>query len=281
MKVISIHSHKGGAGKTTVALFLAKALAQKGQKVCVIDLDFVGSGIELALDVDKEKKKTLNDYLVDKKFKNTEIDKLLSVYQDNEVQDNFYIILNKSPQEKKSSKREDVIDYLRYEISTRWIQSRLKILFEELKNKNFHYCILDCHPGIFELSRLIIENDISHILYFITINDRVHSYGLLNEIAALKNKIKNKETFFIVNKRIIDEIKYDSFDNFINNLKTAQFEDVREGINAIMRTNSVSIKKENYFLLETDEKYSSYVIIANTGKLSPVTEVFKNMANKI
>ena len=45
MKTIAIHSHKGGVGKTTVALLVAKQAALLGQKVCVIDLDFIGSGI--------------------------------------------------------------------------------------------------------------------------------------------------------------------------------------------------------------------------------------------
>lgn len=42
-KVITIAQQKGGAGKTTVAAHLAVALAQKGNRVAVIDIDPQGS----------------------------------------------------------------------------------------------------------------------------------------------------------------------------------------------------------------------------------------------
>ena len=42
-KVITIAQQKGGAGKTTVAVHLTVALAQKGYKVAVVDIDPQGS----------------------------------------------------------------------------------------------------------------------------------------------------------------------------------------------------------------------------------------------
>src|SRR6202012_3167521 len=42
-KVITIAQQKGGAGKTTVAAHVAVALAQKGNRVAVIDIDPQGS----------------------------------------------------------------------------------------------------------------------------------------------------------------------------------------------------------------------------------------------
>jgi len=39
-KTISIHSYKGGTGKTTISANLAYAFAKKGINVCIIDLDF-------------------------------------------------------------------------------------------------------------------------------------------------------------------------------------------------------------------------------------------------
>src|SRR5690348_8118457 len=42
-KVITIAQQKGGAGKTTLAAHIAVALAQKGNRVAVLDIDPQGS----------------------------------------------------------------------------------------------------------------------------------------------------------------------------------------------------------------------------------------------
>ena len=47
-KIYSIESRKGGVGKTTIALNLAKALIDKGQDVLLIDCDITGTPITKA-----------------------------------------------------------------------------------------------------------------------------------------------------------------------------------------------------------------------------------------
>ena len=43
MKTISLVNNKGGVGKSTIALNLAKGLSMKGEKVLAIDLDPQGN----------------------------------------------------------------------------------------------------------------------------------------------------------------------------------------------------------------------------------------------
>jgi MinD-like ATPase involved in chromosome partitioning or flagellar assembly len=38
--IITVHSYKGGTGKTLFSVNLAISLAKRGRKVCLLDLDF-------------------------------------------------------------------------------------------------------------------------------------------------------------------------------------------------------------------------------------------------
>lgn len=59
-KIISVCSEKGGAGKTTATLNIARGLAKKGKKVLVIDLDQQGNASR-ALGYIKDGKYTISD----------------------------------------------------------------------------------------------------------------------------------------------------------------------------------------------------------------------------
>ena len=50
-KVVAIASGKGGTGKTTVAAFLARALAEQGRSTLVVEADFGLRGLDLVLGV--------------------------------------------------------------------------------------------------------------------------------------------------------------------------------------------------------------------------------------
>ena len=63
-KIISIHSFRGGTGKSNIAANLATILAAKGNRVGLVDTDIQSPGIHaiFGLEVD-ETKYSLNDYL--------------------------------------------------------------------------------------------------------------------------------------------------------------------------------------------------------------------------
>ncbi|PIQ26351.1 sodium:proton antiporter [bacterium (Candidatus Blackallbacteria) CG17_big_fil_post_rev_8_21_14_2_50_48_46] len=62
--VIAISSGKGGVGKSTVSVNLALALAQKGFRVGLADVDIYGPSIPTLLGLEKEQPKMLNQQLV-------------------------------------------------------------------------------------------------------------------------------------------------------------------------------------------------------------------------
>ena len=63
-KIISVHSYRGGTGKSNVTANLAAALAAQGGRVGVVDTDIQSPGIHLLFGLrNTEGLRTLNDYL--------------------------------------------------------------------------------------------------------------------------------------------------------------------------------------------------------------------------
>jgi septum site-determining protein MinD len=61
-KIIAVHSYKGGTGKTLLSLNLAVLYANRGNKVCLLDLDFRAPSLQSILKV-KNAEYWVNDYL--------------------------------------------------------------------------------------------------------------------------------------------------------------------------------------------------------------------------
>lgn len=63
-KIVSIHSFRGGTGKSNLTANIAVTVARMGQRVGVIDTDIQSPGIHVLFGMDEEKMpKALNDYL--------------------------------------------------------------------------------------------------------------------------------------------------------------------------------------------------------------------------
>src|SRR5713101_3621010 len=63
-QIVSVHSYRGGTGKSNTAANLAALLAADGRRVGVIDTDIQSPGIHILFTLDeKEIRRSLNDYL--------------------------------------------------------------------------------------------------------------------------------------------------------------------------------------------------------------------------
>ncbi|MEM7773097.1 MAG: MinD/ParA family protein, partial [Cyanobacteria bacterium P01_A01_bin.37] len=63
-KIISIHSFRGGTGKSNMAANLAAVMANQGKRVGIIDTDIQSPGIHVLFGMDEGTVKySLNDYL--------------------------------------------------------------------------------------------------------------------------------------------------------------------------------------------------------------------------
>lgn len=63
-RIISIHSFRGGTGKSNTTANVAALLAAEGRRIGVVDTDIQSPGIHVLFGVDQETlDHTLNDYL--------------------------------------------------------------------------------------------------------------------------------------------------------------------------------------------------------------------------
>ncbi|GGJ52056.1 MinD/ParA family ATP-binding protein [Deinococcus roseus] len=63
-KIISVHSFRGGTGKSNTTANLGTLLAARGQRVCIIDTDIQSPGVHVLFGLEPEDMHhTLNDYL--------------------------------------------------------------------------------------------------------------------------------------------------------------------------------------------------------------------------
>jgi septum site-determining protein MinD len=64
MRIISMHSFRGGTGKSNTTANLATLAAEEGQRVAVVDLDMHSPGVHIVLGFDHgDATQTLNDFL--------------------------------------------------------------------------------------------------------------------------------------------------------------------------------------------------------------------------
>ena len=62
--IVSIHSYRGGTGKSSLTANLASSLVQQGRRVAVVDSDIQSPGLHVLFGMDPQQMDlTLNDYL--------------------------------------------------------------------------------------------------------------------------------------------------------------------------------------------------------------------------
>ena len=149
-QIISIHSFRGGTGKSNTAANLAAMLAKQGNRVCVIDTDIQSPGIHILFGLDGEEvKSSLNDFL----WHGRAIEEVaLDVTPDDVRANSGTIFLVPS-----SIKPGEITRVLREGYDARQLTEGLRRLLTGLR---LDYLLIDTHPGLNEetLLSLVISN---------------------------------------------------------------------------------------------------------------------------
>ncbi len=145
-KIISIHSFRGGAGKTNLTASLAYLLFKEGKKVAIIDADIGSPGVHVLFGLDSDSLEyTLNDYL----WKRVSIDKIvLDVSQtiDPDGTGKLYIIPS-------SLSMSDIARVLREGYDSNLL---IQGFYQVNKDLDLDYLLIDTHSGIEEKTLLIL-----------------------------------------------------------------------------------------------------------------------------
>ncbi len=186
-KIVSIHSFRGGTGKSNIAANLSAVAALEGKRVAVMDTDMASPGIHVIFGQGRKKLKyTLNDYLrgeCDIGQTCMDMTKELGIKNGK-----LYLIPS-------SMTATDITRILRegYEVSD------LRNGFTEvLKQKDLDYLIIDTHPGLDRETLLSMAT--ADYLFVVA---RIDEQDLLGTAATLSvaRKLQVPDIRIVINKK--------------------------------------------------------------------------------
>lgn len=136
-KIISIHSFRGGTGKSNLTANIAAILAAEGQRVGVVDTDIQSPGIHVLFGLHGEEvTHALNDYLWGK----CSITDTAHPVLENQVPGRISLIPS-------SIKADEIVHVLRQGYDMRRLTSAFRELIDQLQ---LDALLIDTHPGLNE-----------------------------------------------------------------------------------------------------------------------------------
>lgn len=185
-KVISIHSFRGGTGKSSTTANLAAVMAAMGKRVGVVDTDIQSPGIHVILGLDESAmKRCLNDYLWEKcTIEETAHDVTAQV---GNVSGKVFLIPS-------SLKPGEITRILREGYDPSLLNEGFRALGERLA---LDVLLIDTHPGVNEETLLSIA--ISDAVLIILRPDQQDYLGT-GVTVELARRLQVENLFLLVNK---------------------------------------------------------------------------------
>lgn len=186
-KIISIHSFRGGTGKSNTTANLAAVLASRGQRVGVIDTDIQSPGIHILFGLaGDEITRSLNDYL----WHGQEIKSIAQDVTSNlggDIKGRVFLIPS-------STKPGEITRVLREGYDAQRLTRGLRQLVDELQLDTL---IIDTHPGLNEETLLSLV--ISHVLIIVMRPDQQDYEGTGITVQVAK-ELQVPRLLLVVNK---------------------------------------------------------------------------------
>ncbi len=276
MKTIAIHSHKGGVGKTTIALLLAKHAAASGSKVCVADFDFIGSGMTDLFALQRKPLHYLDYYFLEPDPYDFEVEQLMGSYTDRELRKRELKVMcnlgdglpgkgRKNGVREKSELRSEMVSLMANEPRYREIQSKTEILHRKLEESGFDLLVIDCHPGLGFVSETVRSLPAAMLNVYATTPNRSDCFGLLKSVNV--KRLDGPAAFLIVNMATPQLIDPGSFRRLVEG-------DGLVGIEAqavFPYLEYLGQNEAHFAALPESELLRDFLYLGQRGKLPPIS----------
>ncbi len=189
-KIVSIHSFRGGTGKSNMTANVSSQFALKGKRVGVIDTDIQSPGIHIIFGLEEEKMKmALNDYLWGQcKIEEAAYDVSAKVGA-KEMGGQIYLIPS-------SIRAGEIARVLREGYDVGLLNDGFQALIRKL---DLDYLFIDTHPGLNEETLLSVA--ISDVLIIILRTDQQDFQGTAVTVDVAR-KLEVPNLYLAVNKAI-------------------------------------------------------------------------------
>ena len=187
-KIVSIHSFRGGTGKSNLTANLASLVALAGKRVAVVDTDIQSPGIHMPFALNEERVQfALNHF----------------IWGECEIEQAAYDVSNRLPRSggplylvPSSMKIADIGRILKEGYDVRLLNDGFQALIEKL---NLDYLFVDTHPGVNEETLLSIA--ISDTLVLILRPDQQDYQGTAVTV-ELARKLDVPNMMLVINKAL-------------------------------------------------------------------------------
>ena len=186
-KIVSIHSYRGGTGKSNLTANLAACLAAGGKRVAVVDTDIQSPGIHMLFGLeDTSERRTLNDYLWERcRVAEAAVD--VTPEKIEEAGGRIWLVPS-------SLHAAEIAKVLREGYNVGLMNDGLQDLIDEF---GLDYLLIDTHPGLNEETLLSIA--ISDVLVVLLRPDRQDFQGTAVTVEVAR-KLEVRQLVMVLNK---------------------------------------------------------------------------------
>jgi septum site-determining protein MinD len=249
-KIISIHSYRGGTGKSNTTANLATLVARDGNRVGVIDTDLPSPGIHILFGmVERKQERTLNDFLWKKcKIADAACDVTAVLQGQGTPNSKIYLVPS-------SIKVNDISRILREGFDAELLFEGFQQLIKDLK---LDYLFIDTHPGLNEETLLSLT--VSDTVLLILRPDRQDFQGTAVTVDVAR-RLKVPNLLLLVNK-VLPEYN---------------FQQIRKTVEANYSVPVVGILPDSPDML----RLASQGIFAIKYHNHPISQTLQNIASQV